>query len=441
MVTSAMQSKSLDTSYSPFKALPPELLLFILEAAWDRGKSTRSDFSSFSLVCSEWRHIAQVILFTEVSLRELSSTQSFLSAISTNPTLGHATTILNFVFLYWSVDPEEYLHLVRSITDLCPRIYRLHLDFWHKTPRDGFLNSLGSHTLANLTALALAIEFKHGVLDYHESQPGLDLTYQDVINFLGRFSSLRHLYLHGQLWVNEPEVIYIPPPPLFQLYEFTYFGCETSMTIVGSMLNWILTTSSSSLRIFSMEDDGQNWGRLLQRHGKNIYSLRLSEVDDLMETGFTLREICPNLRELSLPWSRFSLQLRKHIPVEQLEHLVMSADSHLLGLDPGDDLGGEEEKELSDIVDWILSLPKIRQVSLCLPYRSDLELRFPHLWERCTAQAIKLKLWDQSVYTGEREPSELIPVYHFPRRNGTVSNIKMMKKLVNSEYNDSVWCG
>ncbi|KAG8958371.1 hypothetical protein FRC03_009198 [Tulasnella sp. 419] len=79
------------TPIGPFKPLPVELLTDILEL---RGSWTvRGDFSSFSLVCSEWRPIAQRILFTEVNIGTLTKAQQFITSLRSKLLHRHGRSI------------------------------------------------------------------------------------------------------------------------------------------------------------------------------------------------------------------------------------------------------------------------------------------------------------------------------------------------------------
>ncbi|KAG8937439.1 hypothetical protein FRC03_008119 [Tulasnella sp. 419] len=157
-----------------------------------------------------------------------------------------------------------------------------------------------------------------------------------------------------------------------------------------------------------------------------------------MHVENNLRELCPYLQELILPMSRFPPLLREGIPTENLEHLLMLSDSSSEKFDSVSRLRAREQ-EVTEVVDWILSLPRIRQITLCTRDGLYGNLLFPHIWERCTRQGIELRLQHRRRYINLRIHTEMIPACHFPREEGTAFNMSIMKRLANSEATHPAW--
>ncbi|KAG8923418.1 hypothetical protein FRC02_011156 [Tulasnella sp. 418] len=207
--------------------------------------------------------------------------------------------------MYRDVEPGTCVHLIRSITDLCPQLYKLRIDLWKRTPQDAFLDVIGPHTFANLKALAISIKHQRGWFHQYslaedERPRFFELTYKDVIKFLSRFSSLRHLYIPGGLICKRAGLPSLPPPPSFRLYELACSGVDFNRAPRESILDWCLAENQDTLKIFSIDNlkHTLSWVSFLRRHGKNIRSLQICRHDNLIHVENNLRELCPYLQEL-----------------------------------------------------------------------------------------------------------------------------------------------
>ncbi|KAG8948912.1 hypothetical protein FRC03_000534 [Tulasnella sp. 419] len=177
------------SSVFPLHNLPSELFISIIHHSRTQDEfafSDLSDLRSFSLVSSKWRSIAQKMIFAKVMLHNVSQAKTFLSSIQSNRSLGEATRFLQLRRLGCLGQPDTFLWaLIRSITESCPRLYGIGIAFDDKTPREDLLN-LFDHTFENLRSLTFSIDFR-----VHSSSP--KLSFHDILDFIGLFSSLGHL--------------------------------------------------------------------------------------------------------------------------------------------------------------------------------------------------------------------------------------------------------
>ncbi|KAG8926021.1 hypothetical protein FRC02_009263 [Tulasnella sp. 418] len=426
MSPSISRSSIYPTSLPPFLKVPSELLITILEYAWKRDAARASDMASFSLVCSKWRPIAQRILFTEIVLYSVSSAKHLLRTLHGNKSLGQSIRILDF----WNVvspgaGPDQVP--VRHITELCPNLYQLSLNLWNDIERTTLLQLLDPHTYSNLKALKLVVV----------DAPNGNATLQDMFDFLAQFSVLSHLRFPGPFDVEISPPIFLPPSPPFQLYEFAWEVERSDHLLLPLMLDWLFGEDARRLRILLVnhscnEFDPRDtlWASLLRNFGKGLRSLRLLlEDEDLLDSELVLADLCPNLQELALPSSILSASLRELIPVTKLEHLVFRVESMP---DVGEEGLESEiisetmvEREVVDIVEWIISLPSIRFITVELQESPENPgLPFPHIWRMLDTRHIELRVIHEGDYKDLRV-EDMIPAAHFPR-DVTVSNVTKM---------------
>ncbi|KAG8926024.1 hypothetical protein FRC02_009266 [Tulasnella sp. 418] len=188
--------------------------------------------------------------------------------------------------------------------------------------------------------------------------------------------------------------------------------------------------NGSHLRIFCMDYQEEAgalgdaiWTPLLRIHGSNLLSLRVSrDCAYLKNMDAILSDLCPNLRELALPFVNLPSQIRKGIPTSNLEHLVLRAEAECespYSSEDEDQSNGKAKpsvedarKELDKLVDWILELPKIRHVTVC--FVQSLTPRFPDIWYRCTLRGIGLQFVEQDDYFNHINefPAARLPHYY-----------------------------
>ncbi|KAG8926023.1 hypothetical protein FRC02_009265 [Tulasnella sp. 418] len=394
----------------PFSSLPQELLLCIIEYSsrtWDPRRVR--DLCSFSLVSSDWRHIAQKRLFKEVALYRKSNAEMFLNSIKGRRVLGEATRSLDLLSLCNYRQPGRALPaLIKEITELCPRVYAISVDFAHETPRDCLLNIFSPQTFQNLKSLTVTIDSP-----FPDNNSSPQLTLYDVFDFLKLFNSLKHLNLPGPMEVFIPETITYPSPPSFRLYELVLDVYMCLPEIWELVFQWMLAgENGSDLRILCVDSDCEEedtldnaiWAPWLRLHGANLFSLQLALGHGRLEKANTvISDLCPNLRELVLPYANLTPQTRKGLPISSLEHLVLCADAEWPFNSEDEEEGDETaksvknaRKELSELVDWILKLPRILCVTVCLV--DSYNPRFPDIWNRCTLGGIELKISNQEEY-------------------------------------------
>ncbi|KAG8957925.1 hypothetical protein FRC03_009683 [Tulasnella sp. 419] len=431
------------TAYPP-KSLPQELLIFIIEHAWTRDRSAVSDMRSFSLVSSSWRPVAQRRLFKNVTLPRVSNVEKFLNSIQGSGELGEATRSLELRSLWSDSDGRSdraLRALIRNITSLCPRLYSISISLWSRTPRDGLLNLFDPHTFQNLKSLSFSLDSP-----WPDTNPSPQLTLYDVLDFFNQFHSLKHLNLPGPMMFSAPEEITFPSPPSFRLYELVFGAEQFEWEACRLVFEWMLAgENASELRVFYMDDgeeqytlDDAVWTPLLRLHGANLLSFRIIQDPVCLEDSeIPLSNFCPNLRELGLPNSDLPPQIRMCIPTSDLEHLVFATAPEYRAFGGGDeDIVEEERKELGDLVDWILQLPKIRHVTLCLD--GGITPRYPDIWKRCKLRDIGLQFMDKIDYINHIRtfPEDMVVASHFPRYDCRVPGSQFRTDLASDSDSD-----
>ncbi|KAG8913165.1 hypothetical protein FRC02_005609 [Tulasnella sp. 418] len=229
----------------PFKRLPKELLLSILELNWEqRSEDIIRDFASYSLVSSEWRPIAQRILFSEVTISTIQRAQCLIAALTSNLSLARAIVILHFSGdYYFSTHPDEVFHSYRVITDLCPNLYRLDINICDRTSPELLPTGLGPRTYTHLKALSLTMTASD-IREYRDA-PSVKMTSEDLLDFLGRFSSLKHLQLLGAMDIDPPVTRTDHSYPSLHLYEFVFRGWRTNQQLIEKLLDRIVGNDQS----------------------------------------------------------------------------------------------------------------------------------------------------------------------------------------------------
>ncbi|KAG8910151.1 hypothetical protein FRC02_007366, partial [Tulasnella sp. 418] len=279
-------SSQQDTPRCPsFGSLPPELLLMIFRHVWNRDREGQVYLAHCSMVCSKWRPVAQALLFTDVTLLYKDEPYIFLDAIGKNPSLGHATKVLDIrldPFLPYGrkYDYDQRPRPVNDITAHCPRLY--HLIFEASPRMDEQLSSLfPSSTLTTLQALSLNVR-EDALFN------GLSFNLPDILHLLHQFTSLAHLRLENmyQLALPLPHPPH-PPSPSYELFEFSWINFDTDYeesVPPGDRFNyvskWLFGKSSKDPLIFEIFEEDYDTNReiipsFLRRHGVRLISLRI----------------------------------------------------------------------------------------------------------------------------------------------------------------------
>ncbi|KAG8953778.1 hypothetical protein FRC03_011657 [Tulasnella sp. 419] len=401
--------------------LPSELVRIILQYMWNRSVVQRRSLRYCSLVCRQWRPIAQALLFTEVTLRREVSAQSFLSATQANPSLGSTVKSLE---LHVASDRDSSLEQSErrvshsasyAVTSRCPSLYRLNLGVPGSLDTALLATLLHPHILATLRALDL---------DVANNQNNRDMYIADFFRFLHPFLHLSHLRLRGIGGTLErPNVPPASSPsPSFHLVEFSWLNHSHYLSpylknTFQLVTDWLCSESAESLRIFEFQDTGVKWDnfrRFLSNHGGNLESLRLLLNQNFAElTLLNLPELCPSLREVVLLDVRqLSSSIQSALPVLRLEHLWLQGFFH-------------SNEEAGEAIDWLRSLPNLRY--LTFGPSSTRPVLFSHdklvsPWKELFPSNVTVsRPW--SNYSPEDE--DLIIPLHFPRGK-TIENLSRM---------------
>ncbi|KAG8937647.1 hypothetical protein FRC03_007947, partial [Tulasnella sp. 419] len=349
----------------PVSFLPPELVLVILRYMWNRSACETKSLHHCSLVCRQWRPIAQALLFTEVILDREVSAQSFISATQGNPSLGSTVKSLE---LHVASDPDSSLELLTAqvshsasyaATSRCPRLYRL------KLVNPGSLNTallttlVHPHTFVTLRALELNMEEKLESVDHY-------LT--DFFRFLHHFQHLSHLRLQGIGGELERPSISptSPPSPSFHLVDFSWINEGSFQRLYPTskfklVTDWLFPKSPRNLRILEFRDAHAEWDdfrQFLSNHGRSLDSIRLLlnkyhiGQNDARLISLNLPVSCPSLREVIIPDSYFmSPVLRSALPLSKLEHLRFATLFDYMD-------------QIKETFEWFRSMPNLRRLTL-----------------------------------------------------------------------------
>ncbi|KAF6754199.1 hypothetical protein DFP72DRAFT_379161 [Ephemerocybe angulata] len=127
--------------------MPLEIILAIIEAAYDPDAPDTSLLQSCALVCRAWSTPVQKLLFKTVSLRTASAYAAFRRAVSARPVLRDAVRRLRVVMDY---SQPSYLpqHAFAHAVAMCPGLVDLDLALYgYSEPGTEALGSLESHRL------------------------------------------------------------------------------------------------------------------------------------------------------------------------------------------------------------------------------------------------------------------------------------------------------
>ncbi|KAG8919515.1 hypothetical protein FRC02_001593 [Tulasnella sp. 418] len=392
--------------------LPKELLLIVLELNFDPGldwKWETTPFAHYSLVCSAWRPIVQKMLFTQVHLHSERCAQRFLSAIWNNPSLSSITQVLS---ISSSVVRTPHLYLIRNITSRCSNVHQIMLDVTDEVTGQDLNNLFHPQTFISLRSLRFSLDANPSGFYHREN-----ISMHQVATFVAKFQSL------SSLAIKQPFQAYTSsddsplPTPLFQLSELHwddhrsgfYGRGETSLYL----LDWLLESQAlTQVRKLGIKADADlskafsKWTPFLEVHGDRLTSLSLWEPSEtLVEHAAPIFKACPNLQEIIIPNSILSSDLRASLPTANLQRLEFgTADAITVPVyhrnKPKSSAVGMEEQE--KIIDWITSLPKIRNVILHLATAQD---PVSPAWKRCGATGVQVEFV-------HRENNALIERHH-----------------------------
>ncbi|KAG8953539.1 hypothetical protein FRC03_011748 [Tulasnella sp. 419] len=401
--------------------LPTELLLTIMEYAWNRKRGDQVTLAHCSLVCSKWRPIAQRLLFTEVTLRDEPDAKTFLQAIQEPTALGGATKILTLeesTMLSYEWQPHSFRSwLVWDITKLCPNLY--HLDLQFATDFDVSLLStiLHPHTFNTLQSLSLTFP------DPGYSEP-TRVSLHDIRPLLQQFSGLTNLRIEAAYALWDTDSSASPPwtpPPSFELYKLGWINTGHDKYLENDSLNqltdWLFGGSRGGPYIFDLVEDPYDQVQFLEhfieKHGENLVSLH-SSIDAWKLDRTTLHRFPTtrrSLKELCIPFAEICRRLPEISTLDfpHLQHLQIKG--HATDIDSN-----------MALIEWVNSLPKIRCVSLCfLPTEFDSNHPLIQLWKERCSNAVELRIFSSLDF----EEDDPIRTNHFPRGR-TIENLYRM---------------
>ncbi|KAG8942518.1 hypothetical protein FRC03_003129 [Tulasnella sp. 419] len=409
---------------TPIASLPAEILVMIFQVFWDRRRPFEYEgvhylhISRCSKVCQRWRPIAQEILFRVVHLRLEMNAQSFLVAIRRNPSLSRVPRIL-YLYIdpppmagaYSRVLPQTTYH----VTSQLPCLYHLSIQVPYVLEGRSLEALLHPQTFGTLRALSLNFKRTNRIT---EVLPTYQINLQSLLGFLARFGSLSHLHLENVGRLPQPGTpLTIPHPPTYRLLELGWHhtsisGYSPRANYFPIVVDWLFRNSPEDARILYFFDcfaqfETDNLHYFLQNYGKNLASLRLPyPAPHLIDLPFTLREMCPNLRELILPQVRaLPKELRITLPESKIEHLWFAGPA------------GEREI-VRETIEWAISLPNLRRITFDRWHGRD----WAEMWEERRISRVDL---DSKVFGHESKNDDLIWTSRFPRGR-TIGNFRYM---------------
>ncbi|KAI0670773.1 hypothetical protein C8Q78DRAFT_974238 [Trametes maxima] len=384
--------------------LPVELLDAILEYIYyEKGLPDRHTLRACALISRAWAEPAQRLLFRRVVLQKSEDRRKHLSFCeATDPNtdrgrmLGQHVRVLQIFVGQKSIDEFDSEDVPGLLTHT-PRLYELGLHI-------GRLHQFSPGTLEKLVRLA------SDVTSYADSASGSFVSSNPCPSGPLRIRALTIiacgvqspiLYQLLQAWPTI-EFLHIgveiaaPPPkwtPQFQLYQLSL-----TRTPPLSVLSWLLSTSTESLRVVSFRDaPGRALYPLLQTIGPRLRSLGLMNYN--LGAAAVLKH-CPNLEELTV------VQLSALIPLRGLPSTL-------------EHLSYRNLQSVDVVINTIGSLPRLRVVT-CDSRVTELKT-CAELESLCASKGIELFL-DEVPFWVREDP---IHVRRFPRRR-VASNFALM---------------
>ncbi|KAH9891679.1 hypothetical protein C8Q73DRAFT_700339 [Cubamyces lactineus] len=376
------------------ESLPTELLEAIMESAYyKKGVPDRSFLKACALVCQAWSGPAQRLLFRHVELLQLLNGRAYASfrtaidpASERGRLLGQHVRILEVAVASkttFDVDDADLAELLNRT----PRLYELAL-------RARGIHQFSPSTIERLTQLAT-----HSTA---EGSPALRVRALTILScgiqspivyqLLEIWPSIEFLYIGNELAA--------PPPkwsPAFRLYQLTLMR-----TPRHSILSWLLSSSTDSLRIASFRDaPGRDLDAILDVIGPRLRSLRMMNYS--LRAAAVLRK-CTRLEEFAI------VQLSTLFALDGLPPTIKHLKCRNLP---------SEDQSLRSIIRAIGSLPELRVVT-CDPQASADET-FPELKDLCASRGVELIL-DEMPWWIREDP---VYVNRFPRTK-SVANFALM---------------
>lgn len=237
------------------RELPLEVLESVLEKVYydARCNPDLPTLLACSLVCKSWVEPSHRLLLHSVKLRSTKGAHHFFRSI--DPSTAAGGHLGAFVRTLGSSNAGTSIVPIRLFIDIlssCPRLYELVLhahDIHGFDPED--LAKLQRHDLSPIRALHLA----RCSVESHVRYQLLDI-----------WPTVEFLRITFGLNADPPA-----HATRVKLYELS-LGRRLSVKI----LNWLLSSSELSLRIFELRDHfGNDLVRVLAKHGPHIRSLRM----------------------------------------------------------------------------------------------------------------------------------------------------------------------
>lgn len=265
--------------------MPLELVLLIIEAAYEGGQPDTAVLKACSLVCQEWSVATQKLLFRSVTLDTLNAFESFKKAVEPSTErgalLGNSVRELKVVLDY-SQPAQLSQHAVGKVVNMCPNLQSLDISLYGQNVPDEEdeaarrrpAPSFNGHTLSLLRSgpQIQSLSFSNST-DNHEC----------LFQLLDVWPSIRKLSIGGTA-PQMPREDVLP-------YRVKLEGLQMNFQTPPSMefMSWLLQNSTDTLQSVTFERDP------------------CPDLVDMLVDSFT-----PTLRSLSIP-SSASCELAKRL--------------------------------------------------------------------------------------------------------------------------------
>ncbi|KAK7048366.1 hypothetical protein R3P38DRAFT_2606068 [Favolaschia claudopus] len=359
--------------------LPQELICLIVSKAYYRNFPFNTPdydtLSACSLVNSTWRNPAQTLLFRRITLEGTPAFARFADATS-NKTLLSNVRSLSIALVQDASGVEECsVSTLVSILGHCPQLYELSVSA-HK------LFSLNPNDISSISAAVEAgsISLRSLRLLYCSVQSPL------LYELVGLFPTVEFLTVGVEIAAAPP-----PMAPALRLYELSLHRTPPS-----DVLQWLLSSSGTSLRILELRDLPSASTCLdIAKCCPGIQSLRFMRYDS--HSAAILAQ-CTNLIELVL------LNIPTVMPTlpPSLEHLALLIQTYTASVN------------LQPVIQALESLPRLRLLTFVGDPQGALE-------ETCEAKNIVLRTISRKFWIND----DPVKATHFPRRQ-SVSNFYLM---------------
>ncbi|THH31026.1 hypothetical protein EUX98_g3158 [Antrodiella citrinella] len=311
---------------NPPKHIPNEIVLKILEAAYDPQdlESTHHVLMNSALVCRDWSILAQKLLFHHVTLRSQASLHSLSDALSPSTPRGRmlADAVIRFSVILDHNQPNGVPSLsFASLFGRCSRVQELDVSLFGRGAPGN--DVVGSPTQARMQRNAPS--FDDEVLSMLRAGPSITrLRFSNWTDNSSTLSQLLHLWpTLRSLEIRGTALPTIPPlasTPFPCALSELRLNCQRAPSF--EFLKWLLLNSRGSLRrvYADRQSCSDVLARVVREHNDSVESISMPTCQT-REAAFSLMQ-CQGLRHLHMEDARVTMVLCKTLPTS-LQHVSL----------------------------------------------------------------------------------------------------------------------